>query len=101
MKDTGRLMSMLAFIVLIITAVVWAILFVIAILANIGVIDGATLNLGWLRLVSDILVVGVVVWLAWQYVSGMSTVWKVIFIIGAVIAVLGVFGVNLIPPVNK
>ena len=100
MKDTGKLMSMLAFIVLIITAVVWAVLFIFAILQNVGIVDGAV-NLGWLRLISDILVVAVVVWFAWQYVKGMSTVWKVIFVIGAIIAVLGVFGVHLIPPVKK
>lgn len=100
MKDTGKLMSMLAFIVLIITAVIWAVLFVIAVLANMNVIDGASVNLGWLRLISDILVVAVVVFYAWEYVKDKSMVWKIFFIIGAVIAVLGVFGVNLIPPVK-
>ncbi len=99
MKDNGKFMSMLAYIVLVIIAVVWAILFTVAVLEALKV--EISVNLGWLQFVSNILTTLLVIWAAWQYTKDKKKAWKIIFAIGAVLAVLGVFGVNLIPVFNK
>lgn len=90
MKDTGKLMSMLAFLALIISALIWAVLFVLNILDN-----GA--NLGWLEVIANIFVTVVVVWMGWQYAKGLNKVWKIIYLVVAIIALFGSLGVNLLP----
>ncbi|MGI6359827.1 MAG: hypothetical protein ACOX02_02130 [Acholeplasmatales bacterium] len=99
MKDNGKFMSMLAYIVLVIIAIVWAILFTVAVLEALKV--DIKVELGWLQFVSNILTTLLVIWAAWQYTRDKTKPWKIIFAIGAVLAVLGVFGVNLIPVFDK
>ncbi|NMA05306.1 MAG: hypothetical protein GX931_02915 [Acholeplasmataceae bacterium] len=99
MKDNGKFMSMLAYVVLVIIAVVWAILLVVTILEAINV--NVSVNLGWLQFISNILTTLLVVWAAWQYAKDKKKPWKVIFAIGAIIAVLSVVGVNISLIINN
>lgn len=88
MKDQGKLMSMLAFVALILTAVIQIVVFAV------GLFD-KNINLSWLSLIASIMLTAAVIWFAWQYVKGLSTFWKVVYIVVAVLAVLGAFGVTI------
>lgn len=89
-KDQTRLMSLMSFVALILTAAIQATVFII------GLFDG-TIELGWLSFIANIMLTVVVVWVAWQYAKGLSQTWKVIFLIVAIMAILSSVGVSFMP----
>lgn len=86
-KDQAKLMSLMSFVALILTAAIQATVFII------GLFDG-TIELGWLSFIANIMLTVVVVWVAWQYAKGLSQAWKIIFLIVAILALLGSVGVT-------
>lgn len=87
MKDQGKLMSLLAFVALITTAVIQVIVFIV------GLFDGNA-DLGVLVFIANILLTVVVVWVGWQYAKDKSNFWKILFAIVAILALLGAIGVQ-------
>lgn len=88
MKDQGKLMSMLAFVALILTAAIQVVVF------SVGLFD-KNINLQWLSFIANIMLTAAVIWFAWQYVKDLSTFWKVVYIVVAVLAILGALGVTV------
>lgn len=86
-KDQTKLMSMLSFMALILTAAIQAVVFIV------GLFD-EQVNLGVLSFIANIMLTVVVIWVAWQYAKGLSKVWKIIFLIVAILALLGAVGVQ-------
>lgn len=86
-KDQTKLMSMLSFIALILTAVIQAVVFIV------GLFD-ENINLGPLSFIANIMLTVVVIWVAWQYAKGLSQFWKIVFLVVAILAILGAVGVT-------
>lgn len=86
-KDQTKLMSTMAFVALILTAAIQVVVFVV------GLFD-ESVNLGWLSFIANIMLTVVVIWVAWQFAKGLSKTWKIIFLIVAILAVLGSLGVT-------
>lgn len=87
-KNQNKFASMLAFIALVVSAVVWTLQIILS-LAN------ANVNLGIFTSIANIILVLVVIWLGWQYAKGLGKFWRIVFIVIAVIAILTAFGVNI------
>ena len=93
-KDQTRLMSMLAFVALILSAIVLFALFIA------GLVD-KSFDPSIFQFISQLLLTVVVIWVGWQFANGLSTFWKVLFIVVAVVAILGSLGITLLPQINK
>ncbi len=87
-KDQSKLASMLAFLALIVSAAVWTLQIIL------GFMD-VNVNLGIFTTIANIILILVVIWLGWQYAKGLGKVWRIIFIVIAVIAILTAFGVSI------
>ncbi|MDD2260460.1 MAG: hypothetical protein WC123_08060 [Bacilli bacterium] len=87
-KDQSKLASMLAFLALIVSAAVWTLQIILGFM-NVNV------NLGIFTTIANIILILVVIWLGWQYAKGLGKVWRIIFIVIAVIAILTAFGVSI------
>lgn len=86
MKDTGKVMSFVAFLVLIVSGILWIVNFILSFFET-------ALKVGVLNNIASILLIIVVVWVAWQYAKEQSKVMKIIFLVLATIAVLAALGV--------
>ncbi len=83
MKDKSRLISILAFLALVISAIA-------AIVLNlVDLFTDDTVNVRPFLLVSHSLTTLVVVWVGWQYAKELSTFWKVFYLIVSIFALLG------------
>jgi hypothetical protein len=87
-KDQSKLASMLAFLALIVSAAVWTLQIILGFM-NVNV------NLGIFTTIANIILILVVIWLGWQYAKGLGKVWRIIFIVIAVIAILTAFGISI------
>lgn len=87
MKDQGKLMSVMAYVALVLTAAIQLVVWLV------GIFD-ETINLSVLSFIANIMLTLVVVWAAWQFAKDLDKVWKIIYIIVAVLAVLGSVGVS-------
>lgn len=87
-KNQSRLASMLAFLALVVSAIVWTLQIVLG-LVNTDV------NLNIFTSIANIILVLVVIWLGWQYAKGLGKFWRIFFIVIAVIAILTSFGISI------
>jgi cytochrome bd-type quinol oxidase subunit 2 len=92
-KDQAKLMSIISFLALMLTAAIHLIVFIV------GLFDGS-INLGWLSFIANIMLTVVVIGVGWQYAKGLSKVWKIIFIVVSVLAILAAVGVTFYPTKN-
>lgn len=89
MNDQGKLMSVLAFVALVATAVIQLTVFIV------GLFD-STINLEWATFIANILLTVVVVWVGWQFAKDKSKFWKIVFAVVAVLALFGSVGVSFL-----
>lgn len=83
MKDKGRLISILAFLALIISGVL------AVTLTLVDVFTDDTVNVRPFQLIASSLTTIVVVWVGWQFAKDLKVFWKVFYLIVSILALLG------------
>ena len=87
-KNQNKLASMLAFLALVVSAIVWTLQIVLGLV-------GADVNLRIFTSIANIILILVVIWLGWQYAKGLGKFWRIVFIVIAIIAILTAFGISI------
>lgn len=83
MKDKAKLISVLAFLSLIISGIL------AVVLGLVDVFTDETINVRPFQLIASSLTTLVVVWVGWQFAKGLNTFWKVFYLIISILAILG------------
>ncbi len=89
-KDQVKVISFFAFAALILSAFVLLALFIA------GLLD-ANFNPQKYQFIAQLTLTVVVVWLGWAYAKGLNKFWRIVFIVVAILAILGALGISFMP----